>query len=202
MSNITSVLFSGVGGQGVILASELISEVAMLHGLDVKKAEVHGMAQRGGSVTSHVKFGEKIFSPIIENKSADIIAAFEPIEALRYINFLSEKGTIFVNTKKYLPITAVLEKSPYPENPIAMLGEYAKNIVTFDAFELAEKAGTFRATNVVLLGAISNLLPFSMEEWKKGMEVKVKPKFLDINMNAFNLGKEEAKKVMEGIKSA
>ncbi len=184
-----SIVFSGVGGQGVILASDLLSEVALIHGSDVKKAEVHGMAQRGGSVISYVKFGEKVLSPLVEKKSADILCSFEPLEAIRYIDFLKEDGFVIVNTAKNLPLTAVFGKIPYPDKPAEIILKYTKHYYEIDALKLALKLKTPNVVNTILIGAISHLLPFSEEEWFSAIQKKVKSRFIDINKEAFRIGR-------------
>lgn len=185
-----SIVFAGVGGQGVILASDLLSEVALIHGIDVKKAEVHGMAQRGGSVISYVKFGDKVFSPMVERKSADILCSFEPLEAIRYIDFLREDGYAVVNTAKNYPLTAIFGKVPYPENPIELVMRYTKKVFEVDALKIALELKLPTVVNVILLGVISQLMPFSDEEWFAAIQRKVKAKFVDINREAFKRGKE------------
>lgn len=185
-----SIVFTGVGGQGVILASDLLSEVAMIHGLDVKKAEVHGMAQRGGSVISYVKFGDKVFSPIIEKRSADILCSFEPLEAIRYIDFLREDGFAITNTTRNYPLTAIFGKIPYPENTFEILCKFTSKVYEIDALKIALELKVPNVVNVILLGAISKLLPFTDEEWLQAIQKKVKAKFVDVNKEAFKRGKE------------
>ncbi|MCX7944242.1 MAG: indolepyruvate oxidoreductase subunit beta [Deltaproteobacteria bacterium] len=185
-----SVVFTGVGGQGVILASDLLSEVALIHGMDVKKAEVHGMAQRGGSVISYVKFGNKIFSPLVEKRSADILCSFEPLEAIRYIDFIKEDGFVITNTVKNFPLTAIFGKIPYPDNPIELLYKFTSKVYEIDALKIALEIKSPNVVNVVLLGAISKLLPFSDDEWFRAIQKKVKAKFVEVNKQAFSKGKE------------
>lgn len=185
-----SVVFSGVGGQGVILASDLLSEVALIHGMDVKKAEVHGMAQRGGSVISYVRFGDKVFSPIVEKKSADILCSFEPLEAIRYIDFLKEDGYAIMNTTRNYPLTAIFGKIPYPENPAEIISKFTSKVYEIDALQIALELKVPNVVNVILLGSISKLMPFSDDEWFSAIQKKVKAKFVDINKEAFKRGKE------------
>lgn len=188
-----SIIFTGVGGQGVILASDLLSEVALIHGIDVKKAEVHGMAQRGGSVISYVKFGDKVFSPIVEKRSADVLCSFEPLEAIRYIDFLGDDGCVVVNTTKNYPLTAIFGQVPYPEDPTEVIRRYTKRIFEVDALKIAMDLKLPTVVNVILLGIISQLMPFSDEEWFTAIQRKVKAKFVDINREAFKRGKETIK---------
>ncbi|MGC8926646.1 MAG: indolepyruvate oxidoreductase subunit beta [Myxococcota bacterium] len=185
-----SVVFSGVGGQGVILASDLLAEVALIHGVDVKKAEVHGMAQRGGSVISYVRFGDKVYSPIVEKKSADILCSFEPLEAIRYIDFLKDDGYAIINIVKNFPITAIFGKIPYPDNPSEIISKFTSKVYEIDALKIALELKVPNVVNVVLLGSISRLMPFTDEEWFAAIEKKVKAKFVGINKEAFKRGKE------------
>ncbi|MCX7959663.1 MAG: indolepyruvate oxidoreductase subunit beta, partial [Deltaproteobacteria bacterium] len=174
----------------VILASDLLSEVALIHGIDVKKAEVHGMAQRGGSVISYVKFGDRVYSPIVEKKTADILCSFEPLEAIRYIDFLKDDGFAITNTVRNLPLTSIFGKIPYPDNPEEILRKYTKRVYEIDALKIALELKVPNVVNVILLGAISKLLPFSDDEWIAAIQKKVKPKFVEINKEAFRKGKE------------
>jgi indolepyruvate ferredoxin oxidoreductase beta subunit len=185
-----SVVFSGVGGQGVILASDLLAEVALIHGFDVKKAEVHGMAQRGGSVISYVRMGKEVHSPIVEKRSADILCSFEPLEAIRYVDYVSPEGTVVVNTTKNFPLTSIFGKIPYPENPAAMLEGHAKKIIEIDALSMARELGVPNVVNVILIGSISGMLPFADGEWEEAIGRKVKAKFIEVNKAAFRKGKE------------
>ncbi|RKZ25925.1 indolepyruvate oxidoreductase subunit beta [bacterium] len=193
--NTTSVFITGVGGQGTILASELLSEVAMLAGFDVKKSEVHGMAQRGGSVVSAVRFGDEVHSPLLTPGEADVLLAFEPLEALRTLHYAKPEGKIIVNSRPIMPATVASGAAEYPENIFDKIRKAVPDVLVIDGLKLAKEAGTSRAVNVVLLGALSNFLPFSDEIWKKAMENRVPQKFLEANIRAFNLGKEQTKDV-------
>jgi len=188
-----SIVFAGVGGQGVILASDLLAEVALIHGIDVKKAEVHGMAQRGGSVISYVKFGDKVLSPIVEKKSADVLCSFEPLEAIRYIDFLRDDGYAILNTTKNFPLTSIFGKIPYPEKPAEVVAKFTNKVYEIDALKIALELKVPNVVNVILLGTISQLLPFSDDEWIQAIQKKVKAKFVDINKEAFKRGKEAIK---------
>ena len=186
----TSVFITGVGGQGIILASELLSEAALLEDFDVKKSEVHGMAQRGGSVVSAVKFGEKVFSPLLTPGEADVLLAFEPLEAMRTLHYAKPNGKIVVNSRHIMPATVASGAAKYPENIFDKIKTAVPDVVVIDGLKLAKKAGTSRAVNVVLLGALSNFLPFSDETWEKALTKRVPKKYLEANIKAFQLGKK------------
>lgn len=187
-----SVVFSGVGGQGVLLASNLLAHAAITKGLDVKQAEVHGMSQRGGSVISHVRFGPKVHSPTVETGGADILCALEPLEALRYAEYLAPDGLAAVNTGRIAPLTTVFGDVPYPDDPGALLREKLKNVVEIEATRIAVELGVAKAVNVVMLGAVSSRMPFTDEEWNAAIEAQVKAKFVDKNKKAFAEGKKAA----------
>ena len=184
-----SIFITGVGGQGTILASELLSDVALSAGFDVKKSEVHGMAQRGGSVVSAIRFGEKVFSPLISPGEADVLLSFEPLEALRTLHYAKPDGKVVVNSRPIMPATVASGVATYPEDIFEKIKAEVPDVVIVDGVSLAKEAGTIRAVNVVLLGALSNFLPFSAEEWKKALEARVPAKYLDANIKAFELGR-------------
>ena len=186
---VTNVFIAGVGGQGILLASEILSEAALAQGLDVKKSEVHGMAQRGGSVVSHVRFGDKVYSPVIGEGEADLLVAFEKMEALRWIHYLSPEGTVIVNDQEIVP--SGMER--YPEGVDEELAARAGNAHKLNAMELANEAGHARAVNTVMLGAFSNYLDFTTDDWKKAIEARVPPKTIEINLRAFELGRQAGK---------
>ncbi len=193
-NDITNVLIVGVGGQGVLLASEVISETAMLAGLDVKKSEVHGMSQRGGVVTSHVKFGTKVYSPIIPYGQSDIIVSFEQAEALRSIEWLKKDGLIATSqTRLVPPIASSGGQFEYPDDPIAELKSKVKRVVALDADKIALELGNPRLVNILLLGVISGDLGFDKTIWDEAIKTRVKAKFVDINLKAFARGQELAK---------
>ncbi|MGN0733652.1 MAG: indolepyruvate oxidoreductase subunit beta [Emergencia sp.] len=186
-----NILIVGVGGQGTLLASVLLGNLALLRNFDVKLSEVHGMSQRGGSVVTHVKIDEDgVNSPLIEKGDADIIIAFEKLEAYRWLPYLKEGGTMYINTQNIIPMPVILGQAEYPENIDEKLAAGAGSIKAFDAHEIAETCGSVKAVNVVLLGAASRSLPFTDEEWMKVIEENVKPKFVELNKKAFKLGKE------------
>ena len=180
----------GVGGQGTLLASVLLGNLALDKGYDVKLSEVHGMAQRGGSVVTHVKISEDIVnSPLIEQGDADIIIAFEELEAYRWLPYLKKGGTMYVNTQQILPMPVIMGQAEYPENIMETLEKQAGKVKAFDALEIAERCGSIKAVNVVLLGAASRDLPFDEAAWVKVIEENVKPKFVELNKNAFEEGR-------------
>ncbi|MFP4460342.1 MAG: indolepyruvate oxidoreductase subunit beta [Candidatus Zixiibacteriota bacterium] len=184
------VYITGVGGQGILLASEVLSEVAMSAGLDVKKSEVHGMAQRGGNVVSAVKFGEKVSSPVISEAEADVLLSFEPMEALRNLKFANPKGKVITSTRQIPPSTVSSGMADYPEDIIERIKKGFDDAVFIPALKLAVEAGSARAVNIVLLGALSNHLEFSDQQWKAAIEKWVPAKTLEINMKAFEAGKD------------
>lgn len=183
------ILFIGVGGQGVLFASELMAHAAMINGLDVKKSEVHGMAQRGGSVMSGVRFGEKIYSPTIEK--ANVICSLELIETLRSINYLKPDGKVFINNHRIVPITAFIGNVPYPDDPIQMIKKLTNNVVLVNALKIAKNSGNPRATNIVMLGAVSTVIDFPEKIWEKAIEGI--GKFVEVNKKAFFAGREAVK---------
>ncbi len=184
---IKSILIVGVGGQGTLLASRILGAYAVEKGYDVKLSEVHGMSQRGGSVVTHVRFGDKVYSPIVPEGEADYILAFEELEGLRYINWLKEDGTIFVNSQKIMPMPVITGKMSYPEN-IEDTIRKTRNTVFKDALTLAKKAGSQRAVNTVLVGALLKNLGATLEESLKALQSVVKPSILEINKIALTLG--------------
>jgi indolepyruvate ferredoxin oxidoreductase beta subunit len=194
--NTTNVLIVGVGGQGVLLASELLSETAMSAGYDVKKSEVHGMSQRGGVVTSHVKFGPKVFSPIISYGQADLLISFEQAEALRAVDWLKKDGLIAVSTTRLVPPIAAGGKFHYPDDPIADLRKKVEHVIAVEADKIARQLGDSRLVNTLLLGVISAGLEFKNELWEKVIRQKVKAKFVEMNLQAFAKGRELAGKAV------
>jgi len=185
-----SVMLCGVGGQGILLASDLLSKVMMKKGLDVKKSEVHGMSQRGGTVVSNVRFGEKVFSPLIGKADADIILAFEKLEGLRHIEFLKQNGVIIVNDYEIEPLPVASGLAEYPENVIGVIQNTIKDTVVLDAFSIAKKAGSARSINIVLLGVLARKLEIDKETWYNAIEERLPEKTWEINKKAFDLGYE------------
>ncbi|MEO0091351.1 MAG: indolepyruvate oxidoreductase subunit beta [candidate division WOR-3 bacterium] len=190
----TNILCCGVGGQGVLLFTDILSDVAMQAGLDVKKAEVHGMAQRGGSVNSHLRFGEKVFSPLIEETTADFIVAFEKLEAVRYLHFLSEKGVLLTDTLEIAPMPVLTGTAEYPKDLIERIQARIKKFYIIEAFNKAKELGEVRVQNVVMLGALSRFLKFPQELYRESIARNVKAKFVDLNLKAFDEGRRLLKK--------
>lgn len=190
MNDVKSILFVGVGGQGTILASKLLSEGLMKYGYDVKMSEVHGMAQRGGSVTTQVRFGKKVFSPLIEKGNADAIVSFEKSEAARYIPFLKKGGHLIVNDYEIHPVTVLIGKDKYPENLSEKLKASVENTIILDAAKIAEEIGNIKAQNVVLLGALIKALKIDDINWYEAIESIVPEKAIEINKKALSAGME------------
>ena len=182
-----TILLVGVGGQGTILAGQLLAMVAADAGLDVKVSEIHGMSQRGGSVSTVVRVGEKVESMVCDPGCADIVVAFEAVEALRAQQFLRDGGTMFVNDEQIVPVSVNVGNFTMPadtEERLAAIGA-----VRIDAGEIARAAGSPKSTNVVLVGALSTALPFSVEEWQDAIRRRVPPKTIDANLEAFAKGR-------------
>ena len=190
MSEITNIVMCGVGGQGVLLASELIIEVARVNGYEVRKSEVHGMAQRGGAVFSHVRFGHNVYAPLIPEGEADFILSFEYMEALRYKNMLNTETKVYLNSHKLVPTTVMMGGPAYPENIESDLSAYSKAIYTVPALNIARELGNSRAENVVLLGSVAPKLPFEKDSWAEVMKLNLKPKLVELNLQAFEKGYE------------
>lgn len=194
-----SILIAGVGGQGTLLASVILGTVALENGLDVKLSEIHGMAQRGGSVISFVRLGapgERVFSPVIAEGSADIMLAFEEIEALRWAQFMKpEVAKVFVNTQRILPMPVITGKMAYPEDAQQRIRDLFPMAVFVDGAKLAAQAGSTRAVNTVLIGAMAAGTDIEKEKWLDAVRKSVKPAYADINARAFELGYEAGEKI-------
>ena len=187
-NKVISILFAGVGGQGILRASDIICEVIMEAGLDVKKSEVHGMAQRGGCVTSHVRYGKKVYSPLAEPGSIQILVSFEKMEALRYLRFLKKDAAIILNTEEIYPPAVNMGEAPYPEEDDAFLKKHYGKVISFNAAELAKKAGNIKTANVVLLGALSNLMNIDKSIWQSVIKKSFPEKLVKMNIDAFQMG--------------
>ncbi len=183
----TNIMIVGVGGQGTLLASRILGNVIIAQGYDVKVSEVHGMSQRGGSVVTYVKYGESVASPIIDKGEADLILAFERLEALRALPFLKQGGKIVVNDRAMNPMPVITGAAKYPENIIETLEKDA-DVVSLDALALAEQAGSIKAVNVVLIGVLAKSMNIPYEAWIETIKTTVPPKFLEVNLKAFDLG--------------
>lgn len=184
-----SIMIVGVGGQGSLLASRLIGNVLLSQGFDVKVSEVHGMSQRGGSVVTYVKYGDRVNSPVIEKGEADIIISFEQLEAARWLPFLKKGGHLVTSTQQIDPMPVITGAAVYPENIIEKLKAQGVDVVAADALTLAEEAGNPKASNVVLMGVVSTKMGFNEEVWIKALEECVPPKFIELNKKAFALGR-------------
>ena len=185
-----NILFSGVGGQGILLASEIMANALLSAGYDAKKSEVHGMAQRGGSVTAQLRYGDKVYSPLIEPGRADIQVAFEMMEAVRYLPYLHKKSIVVVNTQKILPPAVATGQTSYPENVLAHITALGIKVVLVDAFDLAREVGEVRTANVVMVGAVSTFLPMASSVYEEIISARVPARFRDVNLNAFAAGRK------------
>ncbi len=179
----------GVGGQGILLTSDILAKTATLAGLDVKKSEIHGMAQRGGSVISQVRFGDKVHSPIVADGTSDLLVSFERLEALRWRHLLSPKGNALINDMDLTPITVSSGQQPGIADMRERLKREFSNAVFFDAMSIAEELGNQRCMNMVFAGALSNMTPFAEELWLATMKSRIPAKFLDLNLKAFARGR-------------
>lgn len=184
-----NIMVVGVGGQGTLLTSRIIGKVALEAGYDVKLSEVHGMAQRGGSVVTFVRYGDKVYEPVVEEGCVDVLISFERLEAQRYAHFLKKDGIIIVNDCKIEPMTVVVGAKTYPEGIIEKLS--AKHTVyTIDAGALAKEIGNSKVLNTIVLGLAAKHIGFSEEEWLDVVRATVPPKTIDVNTQAFKLGYE------------
>lgn len=185
-----SIMIVGVGGQGSLLASRILGHVLLMQGFEVKVSEVHGMSQRGGSVVTYVKYGDKVYSPVVEKGEADLIVSFEQLEAARSLPYLKKGGTIITSTQKLDPMPVITGATTYPEDIFNQFREVGVDFVSVNALELAEQAGSAKASNVVLMGVVSTKMSIEKEVWLKALEECVPAKFLELNKNAFELGRE------------
>lgn len=188
MNGATTVSLVGVGGQGILLGAAVLAETAMAEGLDVKASEVKGMAQRGGSVLSTVRFGRHVYSPLARH--ADLVLATELLEGLRGLDLLAARGTLVCTTTRILPGSVLRGEEAYPDELAAAAAARGVRLMLLDAEGLAREAGSARAVNVVLLGAASLALPFSPDAWERGLAAAVPAKILDVNRRAFALGRD------------
>ncbi len=188
MSKTTSIMIVGVGGQGSLLASKLLGKLLTDEGYDVKVSEVHGMSQRGGSVVTYVRFGEKVYSPIVAAGEADYIIAFEKLEAARYAPFLKTDGKIIVNIQEIDPMPVIIGAAEYPKDVLSELSSKGLSVEAFDALTPAVEAGSAKAVNIVLMGKFAKYFDIPYEKWIAAIENTVKPKFVEMNKKAFELG--------------
>lgn len=184
---VTNIVIVGVGGQGTLLASRIIGSVVVDAGYDVKVSEVHGMSQRGGSVITYVRYGDKVNSPIITEKNADIVLAFEKLEALRGLDFVKDGGKIIVNTQEIMPMPVVTGAAKYPEGILETIAEKCE-LITADASKIALEVGNIKAANVVLIGVLAKNSGIEKEKWIEAVKTNVPAKFLDLNLAAFEKG--------------
>lgn len=190
MKEVKNVLFVGVGGQGTILASKILTEGLLRYDYDVKMSEVHGMAQRGGSVTTQVRFGEKVCSPLIEKGQADAIVAFEKSEAARWLPYLKKDGCLVVNDYEIYPVPVLIGQEEYPERVNDRLKETVENTIIVDAAKIAEELGNIKAQNVVLLGTLLKVLELKDINWEEVVEALVPQKAIELNKKALRRGME------------
>lgn len=188
-SEIRSVVLAGVGGQGILLASEILARTAMAAGYDVKTNEVHGMAQRGGSVIAQIRYGPEVHSPLVSKKTAMVLGALEQVEALRFADYLSPGGLAVVNAQAIMPVTVSMGAARYPDDVEAKLKRAFPRMVYIRAAEIASSLGDIRTANIVVLGAISKGLDLQPEAWTEAISSCVKEKFREINLRAFELGR-------------
>lgn len=188
----TSIMIVGVGGQGSLLASRILGTVLLSQGYDVKVSEVHGMSQRGGSVVTYVKYGEQVHSPVVTEGEADLIVSFELLEAARWVSFLKTGGHLIVSNQQLDPMPVITGAMQYPANIVDTLTALGIDVTAVDALDLAEQAGTAKASNVVLMGVLSKKMQFDEQVWLDALTACVPEKFLELNKKAFALGRTVA----------
>lgn len=185
-----NIMIVGVGGQGTLLASKMLGYVLLQQGYDVKVSEVHGMSQRGGSVVTYVRYGKKVYSPVIDKGEADVIISFEKLETARWLEFLKKDGTIITNTQEVEPMPVITGAAAYPENLIEKMQAAGAKVDAKDFLLIAQEAGSAKAVNIALMGRLSTYFPeISDEQWQDAIEKIVPPKFLDLNRKAFEAGR-------------
>ena len=184
-----NIMIVGVGGQGSLLASKLLGHLLMEQGYDVKVSEVHGMSQRGGSVVTYVRYGDKVHSPVIDKGEADFIVSFELLEAARWLEYLKPDGQIVTSTQQIDPMPVITGAAQYPEDLVAKMKAAGAKVDALDCLALAEQAGSSKAVNIVLMGRLSHYFDLPEEAWQASLEAMVPPKFLELNKKAFQLGK-------------
>ncbi len=183
-----NVMIVGVGGQGSLLASKLLGRLLLTRGYDIKVSEVHGMSQRGGSVVTYVRFGDKVYSPVIDKGQADYIVSFELLEAARWTEYLKPGGKIITNTQQINPMPVIIGAAEYPQDLLGKMRAAGIDVDALDALTLAEQAGSSKAVNLVLMGRLSKYFDITPAEWLEAIEASVPAKFLELNKKAFNLG--------------
>ncbi|MGC8872074.1 MAG: indolepyruvate oxidoreductase subunit beta [Caldimicrobium sp.] len=195
MQEVMNILLSGTGGQGIVLASRIIALCAFKSGFEVKQSEIHGMAQRGGSVIGQIRFGKRVYSPIISLGTADLMLALEELEALRYLYYVKEKGIIILNEKKILP--AGLDPTQYPEDILERIKSKGYRVITIKAGEVAKDLGSSKVENTVLLGVLSLFLPFERRTWEETLKETLPEKFYELNLKAFEEGVRLGEKILQ-----
>ncbi|MGL4942312.1 MAG: indolepyruvate oxidoreductase subunit beta [Thermoguttaceae bacterium] len=191
--NVTSVVLVGVGGQGILLASEIVARAALEAGFDVKTNEVHGMAQRGGSVIAQVRFGREVASPLIPHRTAVVLGALEQVESLRYVDYLAPDGLAVVSRQRIVPVTVSSGAATYPDITPELLRQYFPNLIDLDAVGIAQELASMKVSNTVILGAMSTRLSaIPQTAWDAAIAQSVKPGFVEINREAFQRGRAEA----------
>lgn len=185
-----NIMIVGVGGQGSLLASKMLGQLLLSQGYDVKVSEVHGMSQRGGSVVTYVRYGEKVYSPVIDKGTADFIISFEKLEAARWVSYLKEGGKIIMSNQEIDPMPVIIGAAQYPENLVEKMKAAGADVDAIDALDLALEAGSSKAVNLVLMGRLSKYFDATEEAWMQALEACVPPKFLELNKKAFELGRE------------
>ena len=184
----TNIMIVGVGGQGSLLASKLLGQLLVSENYDVKVSEVHGMSQRGGSVVTYVRFGDKVYSPIVDRGEADYIVSFEKIEAARYLSNLKTGGCVIVNTQEIDPMPVIIGAAEYPTDILEELKDKGVDVDAIDALTLADEAGSAKAVNIVLMGRLAKRFSIPYEKWIEAIKSSVAPKFVEMNLKAFELG--------------
>lgn len=185
-----NIMIVGVGGQGTLLASKMLGYVLLNQGYDVKVSEVHGMSQRGGSVVTYVRYGEKVYSPVIDKGEADVILSFEKLEAARWLEYLKPGGKVIVNTQEMEPMPVITGAKVYPDNLVEKMQAAGADVDAKDFLALANEAGSSKAVNIALMGRLSIYFPeISDEKWQEAIAANVPPKFLELNKKAFELGR-------------
>ena len=184
-----NIIIVGVGGQGSLLASKILGDLLLRQGYDVKVSEVHGMSQRGGSVITYVRFGDRVYSPVVDEGEADYIVSFEILETARWLSYLKPDGQIVTNTQQIDPMPVITGAATYPEDLVSKIKAAGVKIDAMDCLSLAREAGSPKAVNIVLLGRLSHYFSISEEAWQEALAANIPPKFLELNKKAFALGK-------------
>ena len=185
-----NIMIVGVGGQGSLLASKLLGRLLLTKGYDIKVSEVHGMSQRGGSVVTYVRYGDRVYSPVIDKGQADFIVSFELLEAARWLSYLKPDGQIVTSTQQIDPMPVITGAASYPEDLVEKMRSAEAKVDALDCLKLAEEAGSAKAVNIVLMGRLSHYFDLPDQAWQKSLEAMVPPKFLELNKKAFELGKK------------